>query len=398
MAAHRKAKITIKVVEGLKPGETVMDTDEPGFGVRLQAKAPHYFVRKFAKGQRHFQSIGEHGAGGLTVSTARERASRIIMDIRDGVSPAERRARERGMPTVAEFAKQWLELHVDSKLKSSTAGAYRSALHTLILPAIGTLKVDKVTEKDLAAMHHEARSRPYVANRSLAIVSKLMGFAEQQRFRPKGTNPASGLERFREHKRERFLSIEELVAMGAAISSSEARGQHAPQALAAIGFLLLTGMRMNEVLKLRWVEFDRDRGMLFLSDSKTGQKPVVLGKPVIELLRGTPRMAGSPWIFPSPIDPTKPMFDLRKSWATVCRLAGLEGVRLHDLRHTYASMAASSGGSLPMIGRLLGHSQAQTTARYAHLAQDPLRELADAAAGEIAIALETGRASVEPVE
>ncbi len=398
MAVHRKAKITIKVVEGLKPGETVMDTEEPGFGVRLQAKAPHYFVRKFAKGQRHFQSIGEHGAGGMTVSTARDRASRIIMDIRDGVSPAERRARERGMPTVAELAKQWLELHVDSKLKSSTARAYRSALHTLILPAIGTIKVDKVTEKDLAAMHHAARSRPYAANRSLAIVSKLMGFAEQQGFRARGVNPAIGLERFREQKRERFLSMEELSALGAALSSSEAKEKHAPQALAAIGFLLLTGMRMNEVLKLRWIEVDIGRGMLFLAESKTGQKPVILGKPVIELLQGAPRIAESPWIFPSPIDPTKPMFDLRKSWATVCGLAGLKGVRLHDLRHTYASMAASSGGSLPMIGRLLGHSQAQTTARYAHLAQDPLRELADTAASEIASALEVGRASVEPVK
>ena len=122
MAAHRKSKITIKVVEALKPGETVMDTDEPGFGVRLQSKAPHYFVRKFAKGQRHFQSIGEHGAGGLTVSNARDRASRIIMDIRDGVSPAERRAHERGMPTITELAEQWLALHVDSKLKPTTAG------------------------------------------------------------------------------------------------------------------------------------------------------------------------------------------------------------------------------------------------------------------------------------
>ena len=388
MAAHRKSKITIKVVEALKPGETVMDTDEPGFGVRLQSKAPHYFVRKFAKGQRHFQSIGEHGAGGLTVSNARDRASRIIMDIRDGVSPAERRAHERGMPTITELAEQWLALHVDSKLKPTTAGGYRSALHTLILPAIGKISVDKLTEKDLATMHHDARSRPYAANRSLAIVSKLMSFAERQGFRPKGENPASGLERFREQKRERFLSIEELGAIGAALSSPEAAEHHAPQTLAALAFLLLTGMRMNEVLKLRWAEVDLDRGMLFLSDSKTGQKPVVLGLPAIELLLGTSRMARSPWVFPSPLDPRKPMYDLRKSWGTVSRLAGLEGVRLHDLRHSFAAVAASSGGSLPMIGRLLGHSQVQTTQRYAHLAHDPLRQLADDASMAIAGALE----------
>ena len=390
MAGYRKKKITAGVVSSLEVGETVMDTDEPGFGVRCQRGAPTFFLRKYANGRRHFETIGEFGTGGLTVTAARDKASRMIAAIRDGISPAERRARDRVMPTVAELAENWLDVHVDAKLKSKTAKDYRSTLNIHVLPALGRLRTDRLDEMSVADMHQRGRSTPYAANRALAVVSKMMEFAERQGFRPKGSNPATGIERFREEKRERFLSSEELAALGEALSAKEILDRHSPLSIAAIGFLLLTGMRLQEVLRLRHEEVDLQRAMLFLGDSKTGKKSVVLGTHAVELLSSLPVMADSPWVFPSSVDPQKPMYDVKKTWASVSRFAGLAGVRIHDLRHSFASVAASSGGSLPIIGRLLGHSQAQTTQRYAHLAHDPVRQLADQASAEIAAAMARG--------
>jgi integrase len=396
MAGYRKKKITVGVISSLDAGETVMDTDEPGFGVRCQRGAPTFFVRKFANGRRHFETIGEFGTGGLTVTTARDKASRMIAAIRDGISPAERRARDRAMPTVAELAENWLDVHVDAKLKSKTAKDYRSTLNIHVLPALGRLRTDRLDEMSVADMHQRGRDTPYAANRALAVVSKMMEFAERQGFRPKGSNPVTGIERFREEKRERFLSTKELIALGQALSSEEILDRHSPLSIAAIGFLLLTGMRLQEVLRLRHEEVDLQRAMLFLGDSKTGKKSIVLGLHAVELLSSLPSMAGSPWVFPSSVDPQKPMYDVKKTWTSISRVAGLEGVRIHDLRHSFASVAASSGGSLPMIGRLLGHSQAQTTQRYAHLAHDPVRQLADQASAVIAGAMAmAGQTNVE---
>ena len=385
--AHRKGKITIDAINKLRPGEALMDTEQPGFGVRCQSKAVVYFVRKYVRGQRHFETIGEHGTGGLTATTARERASRIIMAIRDGLTPAERRAREKAMPTVTELADQWLEVHVDVHLKPGTQKFVRSTLKTKVIPQIGRVRVDQLQHAHVASMHRRHRTTPTAANRAVAIVSKLMSFAEREGHRPPGTNPARNVDRYPERKRECFLSIDDFAALGVALSARETRDRHSTFARAAIGMLLLSGMRLREVLQLRWTEVDLARGLLFLRDSKTGAKPVILGKHAIELLSTLPRQAQSPWVFPSSVDPAKPMYDLKKAWSTVTRLANLNGVRIHDLRHSFASVAAGSGGSLPMIGRLLGHTQTQTTARYAHLANDPARALADVASAKIAAAI-----------
>ena len=266
-----------------------MDTVEAGFGVRVQRGRPHYFVRKHANGARHYQTIGEHGVAGLTVTLARDKASRIIRQIKDGLSPSRRRAADRAMPTVRQLADLWLEVHVDAKLKPKSAAAYRSCLRTIILPAIGSLRVDQVDEPVVLRMHHGASEKPYAANRALAVTSKLMSFAERQGYRRQNSNPAQGIERYREEKRQRFLSTDELIALGSALASEEAASRHSPYAIAAIGLLLLTGMRLNEVLQLRWSEVDLERGLLMLSDSKTGAKPVILGAPAIDLLAHLPR-------------------------------------------------------------------------------------------------------------
>lgn len=171
MGMQRKAKITSTVVAALRPGETVMDTVEPGFGVRCQVGQSVYFVRKYANGQRHFETIGGVGTGGLTPSLARDRARKVIMAIRDGHSPAQRRVKERGMPTISELAEQWMDGHVLAKLKPSTARSYRSTLDTLILPNLGKIRVDQIETAAIARMHLSARGKPYAANRALSTLS-----------------------------------------------------------------------------------------------------------------------------------------------------------------------------------------------------------------------------------
>ena len=393
MAAHfKKARITATIVDGLKPGEIVMDVEEPGFGVRRQGGARVFFLRKHARGRRHFVTIGECGTGGLTVARAREAAKKAVVAVREGLSPAERRARERAMPTIGDFAQQWLELHVDAKLKRSTARLYRSTLRSTILPALAHVRVDQLNDDLVASMHLAARAVPYAANRALAIVSKLMNHAERKGLRPRNSNPVTGLERYREEKRERFLSREELGRLGVTLSDPAVVARHSPFALAAIALLLLTGMRLNEVLRLLWTEVDLERGILLLADSKTGKKAIILGAPAVKLLAEMPRTA-SRYVFPGGKN-GQPFHDLKKAWRSVTKAAQLDGVRIHDLRHTFASYSASAGASLPMIGRLLGHSQAATTARYAHLAHDPVRDIADRTSASIALAL--GPAALTP--
>jgi integrase len=251
-------------------------------------------VRKHANGHRHFLSIGECGTGGLTVTAARKQAGDHVAAIRNGLSPSEQRAKMRAVPTVNAFADTWLEAHVDAKLKSSTAQLYRVILRTVVLPALGKLRVDQVTEEHVECMHRAAAKTPYNVNRAVAIVSSLMKFAERRKLRGAHSNPARGLERYREDKRERFLSREEIIRLGSALTDPVITAKHSPFALAAIGLLLLTGMRRNEVLKLRLKEVDQERRLLLLDDSKTGKKAVVLSEHAARLIPAHGRNDRSP--------------------------------------------------------------------------------------------------------
>ena len=292
----------------------------------------------------------------------------------------------KAMPTVAEFAEQWLSEHVELKLKPSTAQGYRSTLKCTVLPAIGNVLVSSFDDEHIEKMHRRAKAMPYAANRALAIVSKMMNMAERKKLRPPNSNPVKNVTRFREQKRECFLSSDDLQQLGAALNNPVVRARHSIYALAAIALLLLTGMRRNEVLRLEWSEIDFERGLLLLADSKTGKKPVLLTEPAVRLILGLPR-SDDRWVFPGGKS-GQPLQDIKKAWASVCKAAGLKRVRLHDLRHTYASVTAGNGASLPMIGRLLGHSQPSTTQRYVHLVADPLRAVAERTTSAIASALD----------
>ena len=272
----------------------------------------------------------------------------------------------------------------------------------------------------LSKMHVDMSGKPHNANRLLAVISSLYSFAAKRALVPEGMNPAKGIERYREEGRERYLTQDELLRLGSTLAEAEAVGlpwdidwegpkaKHLPKsaaderqvidayAVAAIRLLLFTGARLREILDLRWEHVDLDRGLLLLPDSKTGKKTIVLSGEAMEVLRALAKLAVSNmkratakpggFVIKGNSDDA-PRADLKKPWHAVRRHAGLEGVRLHDLRHTFASIGAGASLGLPIVGKLLGHSQPQTTARYAHLDADPLRRAADIIGSKIAAAL-----------
>jgi integrase len=217
----------------------------------------------------------------------------------------------------------------------------------------------------VAKLHGKLKATPFQANRVLAVIGSMYAFAGRGGIVAEGFNPARRIEQFKEHRRERTTI--------------------APSAAAAIRLLLFTGCRLREILHLQWHQVDLERGLLFLADSKTGRKTVILNAPALAVLAGLHRLGS--YVVPGD-NPAKPRADLKRPWEAVARRAGLSDVRLHDLRHTYASFGVGGGLGLPIIGKLLGHTQPSTTQRYAHLDADPLRRASESIGGRIAAALD----------
>jgi integrase len=353
----------------------------------------------------------------IAPARARARAKAILGSVAHGHDPAGQKTTERGVPTVAELADRFMTEHVQPKRKAGTAGFYRFILDRIVKPAVGTTKADKLTRQQIEKLHSSLAETPFQSNRVLAVVGSMYAFAGRAGVVAEGTNPTRGIDKFKESRRERFLTSEELERLGSAIREAETTGipwtvdeakpnaKHVPKAAwttkiapfaaAALRLLLFTGCRLREILHLRWEHVDVERGLLFLPDSKSGRKTVILNAPALAVLKGLKEVG--PYVVPGD-DPERPRHDLKRPWEAVTKRAGLAGVRLHDLRHTYASFGAGGGLGLPIIGRLLGHSQATTTARYAHLDNDPLRRASEAIAGRIAAAMEGSRkGSVVPL-
>jgi integrase len=231
------------------------------------------------------------------------------------------------------------------------------------------------------------------ANSTLAMLSKLFGWAEKHGLRPDGSNPCRHVDKYREGRRERFLSQAELASLGDALREAEQDKRCSQWVIAAIRLLIFTGARRNEILTLRWEHVSGEHGCLMLPDSKTGRKAVHLSPPALDVLHTIPRLEGNPYVICGE-KPGRHLVNLEKPWRRIRKAAKLDDVRLHDLRHSFASVAASGGQSLVVIGKMLGHSQPATTARYAHLADDPVKAASDAVGRHIAAAMAGGSGEV----
>ena len=383
MPGQHHRSISKRSVDALRAGarDTLYwDRDLPGFGVRVYASGRKTYVVQCRgpNGSRRV-TIEEHGK--ITPDQARKRAAVIIDRIKRGEDPVPPPPRPE--PTMAELAERFMEAHVTVNCKPSTAENYRQVLHSHILPHVGKMPVREVERTHVTVVHHALRAHPSTANRAVDILSKMLTLAEAWGLRPAGRNPCRSVRRYKERKRERFLTAEEIRRLGRVLAEAEAEGRVPVHVVAAIRLLMLTGCRLGEVLSLRWDDVDRTAGELRIRDGKTGPRSVPLTPTVIDVLAGIPRVADDPLVIAGGRRVRQNRSSLRDHWYRLREQAGLDDVRIHDLRHSYASRALALGESLTMIGRLLGHTKVSTTARYAHLARDSEKASAARVGGSI---------------
>ncbi len=392
------SKLTKRTIDAAKPGKRerfLWDSEIEGFGLRIFPSGRKSYLIQYrnAAGSTRRLTLGPHGK--LTPAEARQVARERLMEAASGGDPSRERKRARNTPTVAELVERYLTEHIEPKRKRNTASDFRRLLAKNVLPELGHRKGADLELADVDRLHRSLSDTPVLANRVVAVLSSVLNMAEKWGVRPRGSNPCRYVDRFREYRRERYLSGPELARLGEVLSEAEQRGREQPQAILALRLLLLTGCRKSEILKLRWEEVDLERGLLLLPDSKTGAKAVPLGAPAVALLAAAPRQEGNPYVIPGG-KPGTHFVALFNVWKRLRPVAGLEDVRLHDFRHSFASVGAGGGLSLPILGKILGHQKATTTARYAHLAADPVQQAVEQVSGEIAAAL-AGRDEEEVV-
>ena len=385
-----QAKFTKTFIDSLKPaaekgGDCYWDMAMPGFGVRVTGKGTKsYLIQYRIDGDSRRMTLGQHGR--ITLEDARREARKRLGEVAHGRDPARERQEKRSAPSMNELAKDYLERHAIPKKRPASVREDTSMIDNILLPKIASKKVNAVTRRDVDGITTSLKDHPHRANRVRALLSKMFSLAVDWGWR--ADNPVVGVEFFRENPRERWLNDSELQRL------SEALAAHPNQMNAnAVRLLILTGARKSEVLSAEWPQFDLEKGLWTKSAHFTKQHRlhhVPLSLPVMRLLQdmSSDSRRHQRFLFPAriqrksgektgPEDNDKPMQDIKHFWQQVRRSAGLNDVRLHDLRHTYASHLASDGVSLTVIGKLLGHTQMATTQRYAHLALGPQRDASD---------------------
>ena len=320
-------------------------------------------------------TVGRHGV--ISAEEARRRAALIVAHIKAGEDPIPEpmAVKQATGPTVADLAAVYLREVVAVRLKPASAKSYRYTIEEHILPVLGRKPALSLDHAAVSAFHHSLSETPAAANQAVELLFRIYRAAEERELIPEGSNPCRQIAMNRQRRHERFLTDEEFRRLGRVLDEAEESGGAVMYAAMAIRLLLLTGCRKSEVLNLRWEHVDLEAREMRLPDTKTGPRSVQLSLAAAEVLARIPRVEGNPHIIPGALN-GNPMTGLQRYWVKIRERAGLEDMRLHDCRHSFASRALALGESLPMIGRLLGHSQVQTTARYAHLARDSVHDAA----------------------
>lgn len=391
--APQKEKLSdsfVKKADGPLPGKPYVihyDSEVKGFGLRVTHGAQSFVLNYRCRGIERRLTIGSYPD--WKVAAAREEARRLKRLIDQGHDPMAERHNERAAPTVSDLIERYLSEYATRKRERSQCED-KSLIEQWIRRELGNRKVADIRHVDVERLHRKitAHGTPVRANRMATLLSKMFALAVRWEMRP--DNPVRGLDRNTEEKRARYLSGDELRRLTVALAEHPHQ-----QAANVIRLLVLTGARRGEVLSARWDQFDLQEGVWTKPSSHTKQKKehrVPLSAAARQLLVEIRAESDLEWVFPGR-DGSGPLTDIKKSWHSICTAGEIAGVRLHDLRHTYASVLASAGLSLPVIGALLGHTQAATTHRYAHLFDDPLR-----AATERAAAIVTGKPAAEVIE
>ena len=383
MVKLQRRSLSNRVVDRLSvEGKDVIywDRDLLGFGVRVyRSGARVYLVQGRGPGGSKRIAVGRHGV--ISADEARRRGAMLLIRIKTGEELKPRSGTAAG-PTVGELAERYLREHVAVRCKPNTARGYRRVIAKYILPTLGKLPAAALGREHVADLHHRLRMTPVTANEAVGALSRIFNQAEAWGLVPAGGNPCRFVTRYRSRRLERFLTEEEFRRLGGTLDTLEAEGRVPVHAAAALRLLMLTGCRCSEIMTLRWEDVYPEANEIRLRDSKTGPRVVPLSPGAARVLASLPRAAGNPWVIAGR-KPGSRLTHIAYYWYRVREQAGLDDVRIHDLRHSFASRALALGENLPMIGKLLGHSKIQTTARYAHLARDSAHESAARVAASI---------------
>ncbi len=374
-----KIKLTKKSVEGVPVGnrdKIIWDTKVIGFGLKVTPRGRRSYFVKYrvgggSSGRQRKPTLGVHGT--ITCEQARQMAQEWLSQARNGHDPLEMRQIRSKSQTVADLVEEFMDRYAPSHMKPATQDAARDFYDRLVVPDLGRLKVTNVTRADISRLHANLAGTPYQANRVLAAVSNLFNRAEEWGYRDDGTNPCRHIKPYPEKARERSLDTHEIRRLNKVLARHQEKNLYA---VAFVRLALMTGARKNELLKLRWSDVDLKRGRLHLPDSKTGKRAIALSDPARDLLATLPKVKSNPHVLIGAKEGAH-LVNVNKFWLRVRREADLQDVRIHDLRHTFASIGVSNGVPLSVVGKLLGHKHASTTSRYAHLSDPSLDEGVD---------------------
>ena len=370
MATQQPVRLTRRLVDALQVSSgdiVVWDCDLPGFGVRVYASGRKAWCvqTRSPQGRPKRKTLGRYGD--LTPDQARREAAAAIDRIKQGLDSDP--LQDTSERTVADLAERYMKFHLQVNCRPKTVETFGQVMRSYIIPELGHLVLSEVDRSHVSALHHRLRDKPGQANSTLTVLSGMFRLAKDWGMKVPDRNPCRSVRRYRQQTRERFLSPEEYCRLGRTLDEVQADGSVMPSAIHAIRLLLLTGCRRNEIVTLRWDDVDRTAGEIRLRDGKTGLRYVPLTPAVRSVLASIPRVKGNPWVITGK-KPGGHFTGLGHSWEQIRRRAELEDVRIHDLRHSYASRALALNEGLPMIGKLLGHRQVVTTARYTHLMRD----------------------------
>ena len=391
-------KLTKKNVESLEPTGTryeVRDDELIGFSIRVGATGEKSFYLTYRAGKGRAAPLKRLRIGtfpSMTVEQTRQIVKQKLAQIAMGGDPAQEVKEGKNAPLFHEVIETFLQEHVDAKLKPATQHLYRTLAQNHLIPAFKKMKMADITYRHVAKLHHDLQNTPYLANRCAAVLSKFFDWCEKTGYRDRGTNPVRGLEKYREEKRLKFMESSELEAIGEGIAKLEKQDAIDPTIAAALKVMLLTGARCSEILTLKWEYFNESKEKALLPNSKTGAKVLPIPPTAWEVISALPRV--NEYCFPGRWGRGH-IINVKNTWKRICKAGGISGWRIHDLRHAFASYAANSGKSLPIIGKILGHSQASTTSRYAHLAENPVAQAAAETAEGLAQELNLGMSKIK---
>jgi integrase len=388
------ARLTKSAIARLQPAAKeyyVWDSTFPTFGVRIQPSGHKSYVITYRTlpgraGIKKRYTLGP--VYGMSLEDARAVAQQWLPRIRlQGLDPMAQRQALKAAPTVHALAERYLAEHAEVRKKPGSVCMDRTNLRLHVLPRLGKRLVESLTSADMAQFQYTMRATPGACNKVLALLSKMCNLAEVWGWRTPGSNPVRGIERYRGKKMERFLSMAELTRLGEVLRRAEAMRAEATSVIACIRLLVYTGARLGEIQGLRWTQIDWQQGIARLPDSKTGAKNLFLPPPALHVLERLPRCPDNPYCLPG-TKAGQPLAAPRRPWYRVRAEVGLPDVRLHDLRHTWISTGLRAGLPLDLLGRAVGHKHPSTTAGYAHLASDPLWQVAAQVGAELQRALE----------